>query len=209
MSAQFPVDDEPRREKAAELPDDDVVAILLRQHSRVRALFGEVRGAEGARKQDASNELRALLAVQETAEEMIARPAAKDTAGEGEAHARNAEEQKASKVLAELEKMDLSSQEFDVRFPQFQQDVLAHAGREEAVEFPALESGCTPEQRQTTGRRLLTAERAAPTHPHPTTAGSPVASHSPAQHLSDRTQAALPTGSGDSGILLNLHKAAV
>ncbi|MEU6548451.1 hemerythrin domain-containing protein [Streptomyces sp. NPDC046859] len=175
MSAQFPeMDHEPRREKAAELPDDDVVGILLRQHARIRALFGEVWGAEGARKQDVFNELRGLLAVHETAEEMIVRPAAKDTAGEDEAHARNAEEREANKVLAELKKMDLSSDEFDVQFAQFQQDVLAHAGREEAMEFPALEAGCTPEQRQTMGRRLLTAERAAPTHPHPTAAGSPV-----------------------------------
>ncbi|MEV7817666.1 hemerythrin domain-containing protein [Streptomyces flaveolus] len=175
MSAQFPeMDDEPRREKAAGLPGDDVVAILLRQHARIRALFGEVRGAAGARKHDAFNELRGLLAVHETAEELIVRPVAKDTAGGDEAHARNAEERQANKVLAELEKMDLSSEEFDVQFAQFQQDVLAHAGREEAMEFPALEAGCTPEQRQTMGRRLVTAERAAPTDSRPTAAGSPV-----------------------------------
>lgn len=70
-------------------------------NARIRGLFGEVRGAEGARKQDAFNELRGLLAVHETAEEMIVRPAAKDTAGEDEAHARNAEEREANKVLAE------------------------------------------------------------------------------------------------------------
>jgi hypothetical protein len=35
------------------------------------------------------------------------------------------------------------------------------------------------------------------------------ASHSPAQHLSDRTQAALPKDSGGIGGLWNLHKAAV
>ncbi|MEU7423779.1 hemerythrin domain-containing protein [Streptomyces sp. NPDC040750] len=198
MSAQFPeMDEEPRREKAAQLPDDDVVGILLRQHARIRALFGEVRGAEGARKQDAFNELRGLLAVHETAEEMIVRPAAKDTAGEDEAHARNAEEREANKVLAELEKMDLSSQDFDVQFAQFQQDVLAHAGREESLEFPALEGGCTPEQRQTMGRRLLTAERAAPTHPHPTAAGSPVLQWTlgPFASLLDRARDALGTRS--------------
>jgi hypothetical protein len=109
--------------------------------------------------------------------------------------ARNAEEQKANKVLAELEKTDLSSEEFDVQFAQFQQDVLAHAGREEAMEFPALEAGCTPEQRQTMGRRLLTAERAAPTDPHPTAAGSPVLQWTlgPFASLLDRARDALGT----------------
>ncbi|MGW3099554.1 hypothetical protein ACWDCC_39605 [Streptomyces sp. NPDC001102] len=38
-------------------------------------------------------------------------------------------------------------------------------------QFPALESGCTPEQRQTMGQRLLTVEKTAPTYPHPATAG--------------------------------------
>lgn len=65
------------------MPDDDVVGILLRQHARIRALFGEVRGAEGARKQDAFNELRGLLAVHETAEEMIVRPCCEGHRGRG------------------------------------------------------------------------------------------------------------------------------
>jgi hypothetical protein len=54
MSAQYPEkDEELQREKAARLPDDDVVGILLQQHARIRALFGEVAGAEGDRKRDA------------------------------------------------------------------------------------------------------------------------------------------------------------
>lgn len=52
---------------------------------------------------------------------------------------------------AKLENADLSSEEFGVRFAHFRQEVRAHAGceeREKAVEFPALEAGCTTEQRQ-------------------------------------------------------------
>ncbi|WP_030423353.1 hemerythrin domain-containing protein [Streptomyces sp. NRRL F-5065] len=153
--------------------DEDVVTILLDQHARIRTLFGEVRDSQGERKQDAFDTLRRLLAVHETAEEMVLRPAAKKTAGKEEAEARNAEEKEANKVLAELERLDVSSAEFDTRFSRFEQDVLAHARHEEMEEFPAIESGCTPEQRRAMGKRLLTAERTAPTHPHPTAAGSP------------------------------------
>ncbi|WP_436982947.1 hemerythrin domain-containing protein [Streptomyces sp. enrichment culture] len=174
MTARYPeMDDDPRRDKADGMAEDDVVAILLRQHARIRDLFGEISGAQGDRKREVFDELRGLLAVHETAEEMIVRPAAKDVAGADEAAARNAEEKEANKTLARLEKMDIASPEFDVQLAQFQQDVLAHAQHEETEEFPALTSGCTPEQRRTMGRRLLTAEKLAPTHPHPTAAGSP------------------------------------
>jgi hemerythrin superfamily protein len=126
---------------------------------------------------------------------MIVRPAAKDTAGKEEAEARNTEEKEANKILAQLEKMDLSSSEFEAQFAQFEVDVLSHAEHEETEEFPALESGCTSEQRQTMGRRLLTAEKMAPTHPHPTAAGSPAMQWTlgPFASLLDRARDAFST----------------
>ncbi|MGO4422053.1 hemerythrin domain-containing protein, partial [Streptomyces sp. MCAF7] len=88
------------RRLAAQIPEGDVVGILLEQHARIRDLFADVKGAEGDHKQQAFDELRALLAVHETAEEMIVRPVARETAGKQEADARNHEEQEANKVLA-------------------------------------------------------------------------------------------------------------
>jgi hemerythrin superfamily protein len=196
MTAQYPgMDDGPRRDKAAQLPEDDVIAILVDQHARIRTLFSEVSMAEGDRRKKVFDELRALLAVHETAEEMVVRPAAKKTAGDKEAEARNTEEKKANRALAELEKMDLSSEEFNLRFAQFEQDVLAHAEHEETEEFPALEAGCTPEQRQTMGKRLLTAEKVAPTRPHPAAAGSPALQWTlgPFASLLDRARDAFTT----------------
>lgn len=174
MTAQYPgMDDDARPDKAPQLADDDVLSILLEQHVRIRTLFGVVKGTEGDRRKDAFDELGGLLAVHETAEEMIVRPTAKKLAGGEEAEARNSEEKDANKVLVQLEKMDLSSFEFEAQFARFEQDVLAHADHEESEEFPALAAGCSPEQRRAMGRRLAMAERIAPTHPHPTAAGSP------------------------------------
>jgi hemerythrin superfamily protein len=163
------------RREAARLPEGDVVRILLEQHARIRDLFAGVKNAQGDEKKQAFDELRALLAVHETAEELILRPTAKKTAGKEEAEARNDEEEAANKVLAELEKMDVGTPEFDDRFAGFERSVIDHAEHEEQEEFPAVRSGCDEEQLKGMGTRLQLAEKMAPTHPHPTAAGSPAA----------------------------------
>ncbi|MFF3753236.1 hemerythrin domain-containing protein [Streptomyces sp. NPDC002018] len=187
------------RAQAAEMPEDDVVAILLRQHARIRDLFAEVKNAQGEVKQQAFDELRALLAVHETAEEMIVRPVAKETAGKAEADARNQEEKEANKVLAQLEKMDVTDAQFDARLAEFERAVIEHATHEEREEFPAVRGGRSEDQLRDMGRRLLAAEKIAPTRPHPAAAGSPMAQWTvgPFASLVDRTRDAI-THSGTS-----------
>ncbi|MDX3225024.1 hemerythrin domain-containing protein [Streptomyces sp. ME19-01-6] len=181
------------RRLAAQLPEGDVVGILLEQHARIRDLFADVKSAEGEHKKQAFDELRALLAVHETAEEMIVRPVARETAGKKEAEARNHEEKEANKVLAELEKMDVRSAEFDARLAAFERSVVEHAEHEENEEFPSVHEGRTEEQLKRMGARLRAAEKIAPTHPHPTAAGSPAAQWSvgPFMSLVDRTRDAI------------------
>jgi hemerythrin superfamily protein len=161
------------RAEAARLHQDDVIGVLLTQHARIRELFNEVHGEQGEHRKQAFDELRALLAVHETAEEMIVRPVSKDVAGAGVADARNKEEEAANRVLADLEMMDVSAPEFDTRFAVFERAVLEHADREEAEEFPAVHAARSEEQLQRMGKQLRAAERIAPTHPHPMAAGSP------------------------------------
>ncbi|MFC8520989.1 hemerythrin domain-containing protein [Streptomyces sp. NPDC057257] len=184
------------RDKAARLPEGDVVAILLEQHARIKELFTTVSSTQGDARKDAFDELRALLAVHETAEEMILRPVAADTAGKAEADARNEEEAEANKVLAALEKMDVTSAEFDAELAHFRQSVLDHAEHEEQEEFPAVRAACTEEQLGKMGRRLRSVEKMAPTHPHPTAAGSPKAQWmtGPFASMVDRAKDALSRG---------------
>ena len=80
------------RARAAQLPEGDVVRSLLEQHARIRDLFTEIKGLAGTRKQELFDELRQLLAVHETAEEMILRPISRDLAGADVVYARNQEE---------------------------------------------------------------------------------------------------------------------
>ncbi|MBP0459459.1 hemerythrin domain-containing protein [Streptomyces montanisoli] len=163
------------RTLAARLPQCDIVALLLDQHATIKELFAQVESGQGDAKQEAFDQLRALLAVHEVGEELVVRPVAERTAGEKEAKARNEEEADATKVLKDLEKMDVSGPDFDRAIAQFKQAVTDHASHEEAEEFPALLENCTEEHRHVMGERLLKAEHLAPTHPHPTAAGKPAA----------------------------------
>ncbi|MGV9566722.1 hemerythrin domain-containing protein [Streptomyces sp. NPDC003480] len=188
------------RAEAARLPEGDVVRILLEQHARIRDLFAEVKGAQGDEKKEIFDELRALLAVHETAEEMILRPVAEKTAGAAEAEARNHEEEEANKVLAQLEKMDVGSPEFDTRIAAFERAVIDHAEHEEQEEFPAVRQGCDEDQLKGMGTLLEAAEKMAPTHPHPTAAGSTTAQWltGPFVSMVDRVKDALTRSRGGS-----------
>lgn len=178
------------RMKAAELPEGDVIRILLEQHARIRELFSDVKSAQGEHKEQAFDELRALLAVHETAEEMVLRPVSKSAAGEGVADARNNEEAEANEVLKKLESLDCSSAEFDSLLAEFEKSVDEHAEHEESEEFPAILSDCDESKRASMGKQIRSAESIAPTHPHPSTAGSTGAQWTvgPFASLVDRTK---------------------
>ena len=172
---------------------DDVVTVLLLQHVRIKELFADVRSARGERRRQAFDELRALLAAHETGEEMVVRPATRKAAGDDVADARNHEEDEANHVLADLEKLDVGSAEFTRRFAEFEAAVVAHADREEAEEFPLLRRKLSKEDRVKMADALVAAERIAPTHPHPSTAGSTTAQWvvGPFASLVDRARDAL------------------
>ncbi|HEY0888602.1 MAG TPA: hemerythrin domain-containing protein [Nocardioides sp.] len=158
------------RAEAARLPEGDVVRILLEQHARIRELFAEVTTASGDAREGVFHELRVLLAVHETAEEMVLRPVSGEFADEVAA-ARNQEEADATEALAELEKLDLGSPEFLTRIAALRESVIRHAEAEEHEEFPLVLAHCDDAMRQRLGKQVLAAESLAPTHPHPTVAG--------------------------------------
>ena len=155
------------------LREEDVIEILLRQHARIREGFIQVKAATGVERRQRFAELRALLAAHEAAEEMVLRPVSSQLAGTEVADARNAEEKAANRVLARLDGLDTAGDEFDTLFRQFQEMVLDHAAQEEVHEFPAVQKGRPANELASMGRVLLAVEKLGPTHPHPSTAGSP------------------------------------
>jgi hypothetical protein len=175
------------------LPEGDVIGILLEQHARITELFAAVRGASGEAKVDSFHELRALLAVHETAEQLVLRPNTAGRVNETVAAKRIQEEVEATKALAELEKLDPESPAFASSFAEFEKAVSDHAEAEESEEFPAVVSDYTVEERQRMGRALKALETIAPTHPHPGVAGHTFATIAtlPVASIIDRARDAL------------------
>lgn len=163
------------RQKAAMLPDGDVIRILLEQHAQIRELLEQVRISGGAERAESFAELRALIAVHETAEQIVLRPGTDHVVDKDVADARNREEVEATTLLADLEKLAVDSPEFVAEFALFERAVIDHAEAEEDAEFPQILVECTPEQRVRMGRRLAAVEHVAPTHPHTSVAGHPAA----------------------------------
>lgn len=181
--------------KAAELPDGDVIRILLEQHEQVRDLFARLRTAPASGRKDLFDDLRALLAVHETAEEIVLRPLADDETWKQVAAKRNEEEREANEVLADLEGLDVRSDDFLAKLTEFERSVDEHATAEEEAEFPRVLSARDVEQRRKLGVRLRAVEKMAPSHPHPSAAGSPArqALTGPFASMVDRVRDAMST----------------
>jgi hemerythrin superfamily protein len=146
----------------------DAVRFLRDQHDTIRELFSSVADAKGDERREVFEPLVRLLAVHETAEEMVIYPALRSAGDEGTAivDARTAEEDQAKKMLADLEKLDPASDEFNGLFIQVRAAVEQHAEKEEQEAFPLLERVTDDEQLKRMTSALKVAEGIAPTHPH-------------------------------------------
>jgi hypothetical protein len=163
------------RAKASELPEGDVIRILLEQHAQVRDLFAQLQASPASGRKELFDDLRALLAVHETAEEMVLRSQADGGAWKDVAEERNREEHEANEVLKDLEALDPQTDAFLEKLTAFEKAVDEHAEAEETEEFPRVLSACDADERRKLGDRLRAVEKMAPTHPHPSAAGSPTA----------------------------------
>ena len=147
---------------------NDVVSYLKAQHEQVKLMFQDVIGAEGEERARAFYSLRRMLAVHETAEEEIIHPVARKELDDGKAivDARLAEERQAKTTLAELESLDVDSDEFDLKLIDLQAAVLAHAQSEEEMEFARLGAILDAGKLDRMRRAAEFAEMVAPTRPH-------------------------------------------
>jgi hemerythrin superfamily protein len=148
---------------------DDVVRFLKDQHNLIKDMFDEVLSASDTKaRETAFVELRQLLAVHETAEEMVVHPRVRNEAANGDeiVDARLEEEHKAKEMLSALEGMDIDSPEFIAELERFRDAVIEHAEHEESDEFTKLESNLTAEDRGRMAKAVLAAEAIAPTRPH-------------------------------------------
>jgi hemerythrin superfamily protein len=149
---------------------DDVVKFLKGQHNLIKDMFEEVFSASDPKaREKAFVELRQLLAVHETAEEMVVHPRARHEIADGDeiVDARLHEEHEAKQQLSKLEGMDIDSKEFLDELTKFRDKVIDHAEHEENEEFNKLQRKLDSEDRERMAKAVQAAEAIAPTRPHP------------------------------------------
>jgi hemerythrin superfamily protein len=149
--------------------DDDVVALLMRQHGDIRNLFDEVEACKGDERRDAFRRLVRLLAVHETAEEEVVHPFSRRAfdGGEDVVAARLAEEKAAKETLSALDDADTDDPAFLDRLLRLRADVQEHARAEERYEFTHIRRSTDTATLAAMARAIKAAEAMAPTRPHP------------------------------------------
>ncbi len=171
----------------------DVVDYLIAQHREIERMLDEVLSSHGSERAEAFTALRRTLAVHETAEEEIVHPQAKHTLDLDEVvSARLSEEHDGKQMLAELEELDVDSEEFEAKYRQLRIDVLDHAKAEEQQEFGRLSAELDEKQLTRMRQAAELAERTAPTRPHAgVESGSANLLVGPFAAMMDRTRDAL------------------
>ncbi|GAB3137725.1 hemerythrin domain-containing protein [Micromonospora sonneratiae] len=149
--------------------EQDVLDLLVDQHNEIKTLFGQLPRAQGVEKRELFQSLVRLLAVHESAEEIVVHPTARREIDHGDAvvEPRKREEDRAKRELAALYDLGTEHPDFDAKLAQFANAVIEHASHEETEEFPALRRSSSPEQLRRMAGAVRAAEATAPTRPHP------------------------------------------
>lgn len=152
----------------SENTSQNAIEFLTRQHDTARQLLDGVSSSTGDARREVFASLVRLLAVHETAEEMVVYPVVRSAGEEGNriVEARLAEEDRSKDLLSELEQLDPDSDPFDERFATLRALVESHADSEEREVFPLLSTTTNDAQLRAMATALQVAERIAPTHPH-------------------------------------------
>ncbi|GLP69781.1 hemerythrin [Streptomyces sp. TUS-ST3] len=182
--------------------DDDVVALLMRQHGDIRNLFDEVEGTTGDERRAAFRNLVRLLAVHETAEEEVVRPFTRTSVPDGAmvADERLAEEREAKELLSRLDGMDTDDPKFLSELRTLRLDVMKHARAEERYEFNHIRRHADKARLGAMATALKAAEAVAPTRPHPgTESAAENMTLGPVTALVDRTRDAVRKATGKDG----------
>ncbi|WP_055478592.1 hemerythrin domain-containing protein [Sphaerimonospora mesophila] len=149
--------------------ENDVIDLLVHQHSMIRDMFDEVAEAPDDGRAEAFRRLVRMLAVHETAEEEIVHPYARRKLDGGAAVVadRLAEERAAKRLLAMMDRNGPQHPDFLSNLDELRIAVLTHARAEERYEFPRLRARTSAMERRAMALGLRAAEAMAPTRPRP------------------------------------------
>jgi hemerythrin superfamily protein len=148
---------------------DEVIGFLKAQHNLIEDMFDQVLYASDPQARETPFvRLRQVLAVHETAEEMVVHPRVRREvdAIDSIVDARLEEEHEAKELLSSIEKIDITSQQFIDELTKLRDAVLDHAQHEERYEFPKLQKELDADELKRLGTAVRAAEAIAPTRPH-------------------------------------------
>jgi hemerythrin superfamily protein len=165
--------------EALELDDvgPDAVALLTRQHERIRELFTSIleRGdGDLQAKGDDVHELVSTLVKHAEIEELVFYPAVREELGEEEIVDESLEEHHAAELLLwELDKLPPDAPRYDAKVKVLQENVLHHVEEEETELFPKVAEQLEPRRRREIGAAMVRAWDVAPSRPHPLSPDTP------------------------------------
>jgi hemerythrin superfamily protein len=147
----------------------NVVDLILTDHREIEQLLKSFESVPADGREDYFCHVVQELVRHEVAEEQVIYPALSKDApgGKDQAAQRIAEQSKAERMLADMEKLDKKSQDFAAKVIQLREAVLEHATAEESQAFPLLRQSEDSDKLEAMAGRYQSAKAAAPTHPHP------------------------------------------
>jgi len=158
------------------VPTDDVISLLTQDHEAITERFSELRGTHPDFRDQLFWELMDQLVRHEVAEETVVYPALREEpGGDVIADARVAEEAETEALLARMEKLDPTTEEFLGAVQDLESAVLAHAKKEEDEVFPLFTANEETGYLALLGQKFKGEKLAAPNHPHPHAPNAPLA----------------------------------
>ncbi|MBO0731906.1 MAG: hemerythrin domain-containing protein [Acidimicrobiaceae bacterium] len=171
-----------RRDGAPGEPNEsgpaDIATVLTRDHDRVTALLKQLKTIPGitkggnaqrqARRKSIVDMITVVLSKHEAAEEEQLWPAVRSVLPDGDQIAETAlgQEQAGKDVLTALGRLAPSEPEFDEQADELDDLARQHVAFEDQV-LLTIEATLPEEERAELGRKVFTAEKHAPTRPHP------------------------------------------
>ena len=150
------------------VPTDDLISLLTQDHEAIKERLSELGLADPGLRGQLFWELTDQLVRHEVGEEVVVYPALRDEpGGDAIAEARLREESEAEELLARLEKLDPTTEEFLGAIRDLESAVLDHAEKEEAEVFPLLAANEESGYLALLGQKFKGEKLAAPSHPHP------------------------------------------
>jgi hemerythrin superfamily protein len=148
----------------------DVVDVLTSEHRDVTALIGEIWSVKDPMiRRDLTDTAISELVRHAVAEEMYVYPAMRKYLADGEkAVEHDIEEHKElERAMKDLEGVDVSTTEFDEALRRLESILADHVQDEESEQFPELRLRIPKEELTELAGKVETAEKLAPTRPHP------------------------------------------